>query len=241
MTKNQNKTPVNGSDASQKPPFDKRKLILPGIALVALIGFAYLQLKSRTYAPQANEKSQGEIDKNCNRRAFAEIGGPFDLINQDGQKFTDKDLLGRPAFIYFGYTMCPDVCPTSLTMMGAALEALKAEDPKLASEIRPIMISIDPERDTPSQMKKYVTSGGFPQNLIGLTGSLEQVQKAARGYKVAFRKAESDGKSAMGYAVDHSSIMYLMDRQGKLATYFSDDLDPQSVAQCIASLGKSGL
>ncbi len=218
--------------------FDWRKLILPIIALIALILFAALQWQARN---KYSSVSAGPPKSDeCTGRAFAEIGGPFTLIDGDEKQKTDKDFLGRPMLIYFGYTMCPDVCPTSLSLMGAAMEEVEKQAPDIAKKIQPIFISIDPERDTPKLMREYSASGGFAKGLIGLTGTPEQVKAAASAYKVGYRKAEAANSEA-NYTMDHASLMYLVDSKGKLATFFSDGGDPQEMAQCIISLGKKGL
>lgn len=208
-----------------------------GIPLVILIVFAAFGI-SQFMGRKVNVKEKIE-DKECISRAYAEIGGPFKLINQDGKETTEKDFIGRPVLVYFGYTFCPDVCPTSLTYMGSAMNELQTLDPKLASEIQPILISIDPKRDTKEKLKEYVTTPSFPKNLIGLTGSEEASLAAAKAFKVAF-KANNE-KDKENYTVDHSSIIYLLGRNGKLKTFFSDSENPKKMAQCIVTLNKNGL
>lgn len=222
-----------------KSPNKLIRYILPVLALLALIGYGFLQWQARTkYASNGAAKT---ANKDCTGRAFAEIGGPFSLIDGDEKPVSDKTFLGKPMLIYFGYTMCPDVCPTSLSLMGAAMESVEKTAPQVAARIQPIMITIDPARDTPKLLKEYTSSGGFPKRLIGLGGSDEQIKAVARAYKVGYRKVDTEGKSAAGYTMDHTSIMYLVDSRGKLATFFSDSIDPQEIAQCIISLGNNGL
>lgn len=221
-----------------KKPQDSRKYILPIIALIALIGFGLLQWQQRNkYSGTAGKAG---ATNECTGRAFAEIGGPFSLINGESKPVSDKDFLGKPMLIYFGYTMCPDVCPTSLSLMGAAMEEVERQEPEIAKNIQPLFITIDPERDTPKLMREYAASGGFAKGLIGLTGSEEQIKAAARAYKVGYRKAEA-ANSAANYTMDHTSLLYLVDSKGKLATFFSDGGNPQEMAQCIISLSKKGL
>jgi protein SCO1/2 len=171
----------------------------------------------------------------CRGRAFAEIGGPFSLVDTAGNPFTDRDLLGRPALIYFGFTYCPDICPMSLQVMAQALAQAGPE----AASIRPVLISLDPERDSPAAMASYVASSGFPPGLTGLTGTPEQIAAAAKAYRVGFRKVTPEGASS--YVIDHSSITYLVDSKGKLATFFSGDTTPDAMAQCLRDLLADGL
>lgn len=174
-------------------------------------------------------------DADCRGRAFAEIGGPFSLVDTTGKPFTDRDLLGRPALIYFGFTYCPDICPMSLQVMAQALAQAGPD----ASRIRPVLISLDPERDSPAAMASYVASSGFPPGLIGLTGTPEQIAAAARAYRVGFRKVTPEGASS--YVIDHSSITYLVDSKGKLATFFSGDATPDQMGRCLRDLLADGL
>ncbi len=151
------------------------------------------------------------------------IGGAFELVDFNGKPFTDKDLKGKYSLIYFGYTYCPDVCPTELQTMTEALERLGP----LAKKIRPIMISVDPERDTPKDMKEYLSN--FHPSFIGLTGSYDQVKKACAAYRVYFRK--TDQKSASDYLMDHSAIVYLMDPEGKFLKHFAYGMSPEKMAR----------
>jgi protein SCO1 len=186
-------------------------------------------------------QTTGALPGNCNSRAFAEIGGPFNLVNQDNVAVTEKTFLGKPTLIYFGFTYCPDICPLSLQSMALALDAAKAAGGRNIDDIQPILISIDPARDTPASLKNYVAAGGFPKGLIGLSGSQAQVDGAAKAFKVGFTKSPPKGGDAKDYTVDHTSIMYLMGRDGKLRSFFANDPDPNEVGQCIAALSKSGL
>ncbi|MGY6628740.1 MAG: SCO family protein [Oceanicaulis sp.] len=156
----------------------------------------------------------------------AQIGGPFTLINHHGETVTEADFAGRPMLIYFGFTYCPDVCPASLQVMGAALEQL-SEDAR--AEFQPILVSVDPERDTPELLAQYITAPAFPENLTGLTGTLDQVRNAARAYRVFFARVEDDGVSS-DYTVDHSSIIYLMDREGRFVEIFPHGTAPSVIA-----------
>ncbi len=153
------------------------------------------------------------------------IGGAFELVDQNGKPFTEKDLKGKYSLIYFGYTYCPDVCPTELQTMTQALEMLGP----LAKKIRPVMISVDPERDKPEVLKEYLTN--FYPGFVGLTGTPEQVRKAGQAYRVFYRK--TDEKSASDYLMDHSSIVYLMDPEGRYLKHFAYGTPPEKMAEGI--------
>src|SRR6185312_356163 len=141
------------------------------------------------------------------------IGAPFTLTDQDGQKRSSADFHGRYMLIYFGYSYCPDVCPTTLALMG---DALAKADPK-GERIVPIFITIDPERDTPKRMKEYVHSFG-PQ-FVGLTGDVKTIAKVAADYRVYFKKHPLEGGN---YGMDHSSVIFLMGPDGKFVSYWDD-------------------
>ncbi len=153
------------------------------------------------------------------------IGGAFELVDQNGRPFTEKDLKGKYSLIYFGYTYCPDVCPTELQTMTQALEMLGP----LAKKIRPVMISVDPERDKPEVLKEYLTN--FYPGFVGLTGTPEQIRKAGQAYRVFYRK--TDEKSASEYLMDHSSIVYLMDPEGRYLKHFAYGTPPEKMAEGI--------
>ena len=135
------------------------------------------------------------------------IGGPFALTDQNGVKQTQSLLRGKWSLVFFGYTFCPDVCPVTLSNLGAALVEMGPE----ASRVRVVFITVDPERDTPAQLKTYLSSASFPPGTIGLTGTTAQVASVAHAYHVYFRKAGN----GPGYSVDHTSVVYLMNPQGQ--------------------------
>ncbi|MCP4327550.1 MAG: SCO family protein [Alphaproteobacteria bacterium] len=155
------------------------------------------------------------------------IGGPFELVDQNGETRRDTDFAGRHMLIYFGYNYCPDVCPTSLQNMTIALESLDRTE---ADRIEPIYITIDPERDTVAEMKSFAAN--FHPRLVALTGTPEQVAAAARSYRVYFKKAgEGDD-----YLVDHSSFIYLMGPDGRYVRHFSHNSNPEEIAAALAEL-----
>jgi protein SCO1/2 len=150
------------------------------------------------------------------------IGGPFTLVDGDGRTVTDADFHGRYMLIYFGYTFCPDVCPTTLAEMATALDKLPKDE---VGRIQPLFITVDPERDTPKVVKGYAAS--FYPGMIGLTGSTEQVTAAERAYKVYAAKAPGEGGS---YTMDHSSIIYLMGPDGRFIAHFAHGVTPDEMA-----------
>lgn len=154
------------------------------------------------------------------------IGGPFSLIDQDGRAFTDSNLKGKPTLLYFGYTFCPDVCPTSLLQMENAAEDLGADGPK---GVNLVFITVDPERDTPKLMKGYV--GNFGPTFKGLTGTPDQVAAAAHAYRVYYQKVPS--KDGGPYLMDHSSIIYLLDRRGRFVNHFGHDTSAEAMAKAL--------
>lgn len=161
------------------------------------------------------------------------IGGAFTLTDQIGKVVSDQDFRGKYMLVYFGYTFCPDVCPTSLSAMATALDSL----PKpVEAQIVPIFITVDPERDTQEVLKSYV--GNFHPRLIGLTGSDEQIRDVARKYRVYYQKVDQ-GKDA-AYLMDHSSIVYLMGSDGKFLTHFSHTTPPEQMAETITRVVQGG-
>ena len=142
------------------------------------------------------------------------VGGPFALTDHAGRAVTDQTYRGRWMLIYFGYTFCPDICPTSLSTIAAALDGLAPEE---RAKVQPLFVTVDPERDTPAVMKDYVAA--FAPDLIGLVGTPEQTEAVKKAYRVYAVKAKSDDPTA--YTVDHSSIIYLMGPDGRFVPYFA--------------------
>ena len=150
-----------------------------------------------------------------------EIGGPFRLTAGDGRTVTDADFRGRWMLVYFGYTHCPDACPTALQDMANAVDAL---GPDAARRVALLFITIDPERDTPALIQDYVSA--FDAPITALSGTPEQIAAAARAYRVYYAKHPRDDG---GYDMDHSSIIYLMDPAGKLVGNFTHETPPDAI------------
>ena len=159
----------------------------------------------------------------------ADIGGPFTLTDHHGNAVTEASYPGKYLLVFFGYTYCPDVCPTELLVLGQTLDFL-GED---AARIQALFISVDPERDTPAALAEYMPN--FHPALIGLTGTPEQVAKAAKAYRVFFRKSP---KAAEGeaYLVDHTSLVYLLDPEGEFVSHFVFGQGGETVARTIAKV-----
>ena len=140
------------------------------------------------------------------------IGGPFSLIDQDGRPVTDKDLRGRPFLVFFGFTHCPDVCPTALFEISEVLGKLGPE----AQRVSALFVTVDPERDTPAQMKDYLSS--FNPRLVGLTGDPAAIAAVAKEYRVYVKKVPLDHGD---YTMDHTALVYLMDKDGRFVAPFN--------------------
>lgn len=194
------------------------------IAICLLIGVAILA--STAYLLN---KPSGTITRTSGK---ALIGGPFTMINQDGKTVTEKDLKGKYALIYFGYTFCPDVCPTELQVITGALEQLGDG----AKNIQPVFVSVDPERDSVAVVKEYVSN--FYPGMIGLTGSAKQVAAMARTYRVYYSKVVEKGAEPDEYTMDHSSITYLMGPNGSFVKHFAYGTDAKALAKGIKAATK---
>jgi len=155
------------------------------------------------------------------------IGGPFHLTDQNGNRVTDADLKGKWSLIYFGYTHCPDACPTALNDIAVALDELGAK----RAAVRPVFITVDPERDTPEALKSYVTS--FDAPILALTGTQEEVAQAAKAYRVYYAKHPEPGGD---YSMDHSSVIYVMDPEGRFTASFTHESSPEQIAERLKKL-----
>ena len=191
----------------------KTLLAILGIALVLGIGLTYRLMMMGT---------------ETNSSGTASIGGPFTLVNQDGETVTQDDFKGKYMLTYFGYTFCPDVCPTELQVMGTALDMMPQD---IADEITPVFFTVDPERDTVEAVAEYVPY--FHDRMVGLTGTVEQTTAAAKAFRVYYAKAipEGEPEDTDTYLMDHSSFVYLMDREGKFVRHFNYGTSPEDMAK----------
>jgi cytochrome oxidase Cu insertion factor (SCO1/SenC/PrrC family) len=153
------------------------------------------------------------------------VGGAFALTDQNGTRRTDADFRGKLMLVYFGFTFCPDICPTDLLQMALAVEQLG----QAGEMVQPIFITVDPERDTPDHLKEYMPL--FHPRFIGLSGDEFAIAAAARAYRVYYKKVERDEKS--GYTVDHSAFIYLMDRNGAYLGFFPPGTPAERLVESI--------
>lgn len=157
------------------------------------------------------------------------VGGTFSLVDQTGRRVTDQDFKGRYMLVMFGFTFCPDICPSGLQVMSAALDKLGAK----ADRVVPIFITVDPERDTPAVLAAYVPS--FHKRLVGLTGTPDEIAAVARKYRV-YHKKVPDTKSAGAYTIDHSALIYLMGPDGSYVAHFTHATSVDALAERLAKL-----
>lgn len=197
---------------------------MPALAAAALAGAGALMLVSQSGHGSAPEPIQG-----CILDGAETFGGPISLLDANGSTVTQADFADQPSMIYFGYTHCPDVCPTTMYAVATALSEPGGYD------IQPILITVDPERDTAAVLNQYVHTNGFPQGLVGLTGSRAQIDAVANAFKVVQRKSPIAGAPDDVYNVDHSSFLYVMDQHWRTrAVIATAGRTPQEIAECAA-------
>ena len=193
---------------------------MAAVAGVAIGGGAYAWRASQTgSAPQVASLEQ------------AGVGGPFELVDQDGRAVDETVLRGRWSAVFFGYTSCPDFCPATLQTLQAASQQLGPDGEKL----QVVLITVDPERDTPAALKSYLDGYDFPGGVRGLTGTPEQVDAATKAWRVYHRKAAPSGPHAAhgGYLVDHTTVVYLTNPQGRFVEVLSHETTPAEAARQI--------
>ena len=157
----------------------------------------------------------------------AAIGGPFTLTDQNGLQVTDRSFAGRYRIMYFGYTSCPDVCPTDAQSIGGGLNKLEASEPAMAVRIVPVFVTLDPKRDTPAVLGQFVRA--FHPRMVGLTGTDAQLAAAAKGYAIWFERLKPNEEG--NYLVNHSRQTYLMDPNGKPLALLPSDKGAEAVAE----------
>ena len=195
-----------------------RKLHIAIVALVVVVFAFGAWLNLRHDDPPENAAVGGMV-------VNVDIGGPFELTDHTGAQFTRDDLAGDYALIYFGYTFCPDVCPTELGLMAEAIDLLEGD----GERVRPVMITIDPERDTPDVLSEYVPL--FHERLVGLTGTEQEVRDVATKYRVFYRRFEDPNNTY--YLMDHTSFVYLLSPTGEIASMFRYQTPPEEMAATI--------
>lgn len=173
---------------------------------------------------------QGSNDTStANQPRKALIGGPFALTNHLGERVTDQNFRGKYMLVSFGYTSCPDICPAELQLMANTMEELGEK----SEEIVPIFVTVDPARDTVERVRDYVTN--FHPKMVGLTGSEDDIQAAAKTYRVFYAKGD-DAASNPNYLVDHSTFIYLMNQQGEYVTHFPYGITSEEMASKIGTI-----
>ncbi|HJD65137.1 MAG TPA: SCO family protein [Rickettsia endosymbiont of Diachasma alloeum] len=196
--------------------------IIIGVSLLIGVGALYLLLSLKT--PDKPLAGQVNIYEDN-----AEIGGDFELIDQNGELFNSDELKDKLSLIYFGFTSCPDICPTSLNKITKAVEILSENK----IDIVPVFITIDSSRDTPAVLKEYLKH--FHPKFIGLTGNEKQIREVADKFKVYYAKVASESDNNQDYILDHSSFTYLMDKNGKYLKHFYLDSAPKEIMEFLKS------
>ena len=177
-----------------KSPLKTIRLLLWALVAAAAVAFLVLQMRAR--------------DRPAPKQDFsASIGGPFTLTAPDGSTVTDQTLKGRPFVLFFGFTRCPDVCPTTLARLAKLRKALGTDGNKLQI----VFVSVDPESDKPADIGRYI--GLFDTPIVGLTGTPAQIADIAKAYRIVYQKVLQDGGN---YTIDHTATVFLMDRDGRL-------------------------
>lgn len=192
-----------------------RRVTLLGITLAVLLvtGAAVTILIWRQHRPE-NDAGAG--------------GHPFHLMDQNAAPVSDASFRGKWVLLYFGYTHCPDICPTSLATMSAALEAMG----EAGKAVQPVFITLDPERDTPAILKDY--TAGFDPRLRALTGTEDEIAALARSYRISYDKQHGDNGD--DYGIDHSSVIFLLDPDGRIASLFAEATPPERMAARIGEM-----
>ncbi len=202
-----------------------RTVILIAAFVVAIVAAVWLWRSGDSLSISSGPAGQAGQAQGAGK---ALVGGPFELTDESGKPVTDQAYRGKYMLIYFGFTFCPDVCPTELQVMAGALQKLGAK----GARVQPIFVTIDPERDTPEVLARYVKQ--FDPRLVGLTGTAEQTATIAKEYRVFYEKVK-DNESSADYTMDHSSIVYLMGPDGGFLTFFPPATSPDEMAAKIGS------
>jgi len=194
-----------------------------GVACIGVV-LAYVVSSAPLAANEAAEPSATELIEGL-LSGRVPVGGPFELTDQTGHRRSDSDFRGKLVVLYFGYTYCPDVCPTELQSISLALDRLGAA----AQAVQPLFITVDPERDTPARLADFVAS--FHPGLIGLTGSPAEIRKTAIAYRTFF--AKNSAAAPGDYSVDHTGFIYLVGKDGQYLGFLPPGLAPDAIADAI--------
>ncbi|MFO1203328.1 MAG: SCO family protein [Tabrizicola sp.] len=197
---------------------------LAAAAVVGLVGGSLLYIQINRSNDAFAECRQGQV-------AGGDIGGPFTLVNTSGQTVTDKEVLQKPALVYFGYTFCPDVCPLDMARNVDAVDKLDAQ----GIDVTPVFITIDPDRDTPQALADYAAN--LHPKLIALSGSADQIQAASKAYKTFYKKRDTGDEY---YLMDHSTFTYLMLPGTGFVDFFRREITSDQMAESVACFVKAG-
>lgn len=195
------------------------KVVAVAAVVITIIALYFIMTASVPPKPLAGQGSMAS--------GKANIGGEFALTDQDGQPFGTAQLKGRPSMIYFGFTFCPDICPTSLQKLTSVMDTLD----KYGIDVTPVFITIDPKRDTSASLKTYLKH--FHAKFVGLTGSEEAIKEVADKFKVYYSIAPGSDPKRNDYLLDHTSLVYLMDKDGNYMTHFHIDSHPGEIVEYI--------
>lgn len=215
-------------DIAEASEFMQRKTIpLIGAMLAALaaIALAALVVWHQMSGGGGGARSNGEAVV----APGIEMGGAFELTGRSGEPVTDQAFHGQFMLIYFGYTSCPDICPTELSSMAAALDILDESNSAASQKVTPVFITIDPERDTVEIVEEYAAA--FHPRMVGLTGDAETIDAVARKYRVFYSKGTLDEDGF--YLMNHSGYVYLMGPDGEFVTMFTGGTDPANIAEAL--------
>lgn len=197
----------------------KRRTFWTGLAVLATAALlGSVVLIADRLSPQKAEQGQGR----------AAIGGPFSLTDHKGQPVTQDILKGKLSLVYFGYSFCPDICPTDLQLIAQALDQLSPEE---LADTQALFVSVDPERDTVAQMADYVAL--FHPSIRGLTGTPDQIAGAAKSYRAYYKKVSAEEAGTSDYLMDHSAFIYLMNRDGDFVRVFGHGVNPDEMVEWI--------
>jgi cytochrome oxidase Cu insertion factor (SCO1/SenC/PrrC family) len=191
--------------------FKTKEALIPYLLLVAAMAAGLIWHESENVPGLGRTVTSGAIA----------VGGPYVLTDQNGDKRSSSDFRGKYQLIYFGYSFCPDVCPTTLGVMSQALDKMGVD----ANRIVPIFITIDPARDTPGVLKSYMAA--FGPRFVGLTGTPAEIAAAEKEYRVYAKKTPLDGRG--NYGMDHSSVIYLMGPDGRLVSFYDELISPDAL------------
>ena len=191
--------------------------ISAGVAIIALVGGVWY-----VTAPGGGGDKFAECRATKIAGGTDQIGGPFTLVNTQGETVTDRDVITKPSLVYFGYTFCPDVCPLDTARNAEAVDVLE----EMGLDVTPVFISVDPDRDTPEAVGDFAAN--LHERMIGLTGSEEQIKAASQAYRTYYKRQPGDDEY---YLVDHSTFTYLVLPEEGFVEFFRRDLLPEDVAE----------